>query len=174
MVKIIKTEINQLPEVFVVGKKITVKMPNKPEINPIPALWDTCFSDNTFDYLMKYRDLLFNDAYVGWMSDFSSDNGTFTYICGMLMKSDNLSLDDGFVSRKIEPVTVGIGWIQGSTVPEICFAAHSLVEKAVQEKGYSCNHATWCMEVYNCPRFTQPDENGEIILDYYVPCIKNS
>lgn len=174
MAKIVKTEVCQLPEVFVVGKKITVKMPNSPEINPIPNLWETCFSDNTFDHLMDYRDALFDDAYVGWMSDFSFENGIFTYICGMLMNSDISVRDDRFVSRNIEPTTVAIGWIQGSTVPEISFAAHSLVEKAVDEIGYSCEHATWCMEVYNCPRFTQPDENGEIILDYYIPCIKRS
>lgn len=30
----------------------------------------------------------------------------------------------------------------------------------------------WCMKLYNCPRFTTPMDNGEIILDYYIPCKK--
>ena len=24
----------------------------------------------------------------------------------------------------------------------------------------------WCFERYNCPRFTTPDEKGNVILDY--------
>ena len=26
----------------------------------------------------------------------------------------------------------------------------------------------WCFERYNCPRFTSPDNNGNIILDYGI------
>lgn len=26
----------------------------------------------------------------------------------------------------------------------------------------------WCFERYNCPRFTMPDENGNVILDYGI------
>jgi hypothetical protein len=27
----------------------------------------------------------------------------------------------------------------------------------------------WCaFERYNCPRFTEPDENGDVILDYGI------
>ena len=26
----------------------------------------------------------------------------------------------------------------------------------------------WCFERYNCPRFTTPDANGNVILDYAV------
>jgi hypothetical protein len=32
--------------------------------------------------------------------------------------------------------------------------------------------APWCMELYACPRFKRPDENGNVILDYYIPCKK--
>jgi len=172
MAKIVKLEVSDLPGLYVIGKKITVEMPNRPEKNPIPKFWETCFSDNTFGQLMDQRDILFNDAYVGWMTDFSIENGTFTYICGMLMNADRIIQGDVFVSRKIEPVKVGIGWLQGFSVPEVCFAAHGLMENALNEIGYTCENPSWCMELYNCPRFTKPDENGEIILDYYVPCTK--
>ncbi|MBE6551537.1 MAG: hypothetical protein E7665_05310 [Ruminococcaceae bacterium] len=26
----------------------------------------------------------------------------------------------------------------------------------------------WCFERYQCPRFTSPDENGNVILDYGI------
>nr|WP_319540440.1 effector binding domain-containing protein [uncultured Methanospirillum sp.] len=172
MAKIIKCEVCEFPEVYVLGKQITVPVPNTPETNPIPKFWEECFSDDIFEHLMEHKEYLFNDAYVGWMSDYSEENGIFTYICGMLVKSDLTIQVDGFVSRTIEPATVGIGWIQGTSTPEVCFAAHSLMEKALTDIGYSCKNPVWCMEVYNCPRFTQPDENGNIILDYYVPCVQ--
>jgi len=78
---------------------------------------------------MEHRDILFNDAYVGWMSDYSEENGIFTYICGMLMKSERNIPVDGFISRKINPVTVGIGWIQGRSTPDVCYTAHSLMKR---------------------------------------------
>ncbi len=172
MAKIIKCEVCELPEIYVIGKQITVNVPNSPEKNPIPKFWEECFSDGTFENLMDHKEYLFNDAYVGWMSDYSEENGIFTYICGMLMRSDRMIQSDGYVSRKIDPVTVGIGWIQGRSTPDVCYAAYSLMEKALDESGYSCENPAWCMELYNCPRFTQPDANGDIILDYCVPCIQ--
>ena len=29
----------------------------------------------------------------------------------------------------------------------------------------------WCFERYNCPRYTTPDENGNVILDYAVSIV---
>lgn len=26
----------------------------------------------------------------------------------------------------------------------------------------------WCLERYNCPRFTTPDESGNVVLDYGI------
>ena len=50
--------------------------------------------------------------------------------------------------------------------------AHELTNKAMEEKGYINDGFAWSMELYNCPRFTTPDEQGRIILDYYIPCRK--
>jgi hypothetical protein len=47
---------------------------------------------------------------------------------------------------------------------------NKITQKVMEEKGYKVDAtAYWCMELYNCPRFTIPMENGEIILDYYIP-----
>jgi len=43
------------------------------------------------------------------------------------------------------------------------------IRQALTSLGYTNNDMTWCMELYNCPRFTEPDAQGNIILDYYIP-----
>jgi predicted transcriptional regulator YdeE len=170
MGKIIKLQVEELPALCVVGKQLKVDMQELQKENPIPAFWGKCFSDETFATLEKLTDYIVNDAYVGWMADWSSNDGYFTYICGMLMKVDCPIPEGGFVSRTIEPSTVAIGWIQGPSTSEVCSMAHHSTQKALEEDGYSCDNAQWSMELYNCPRFTTPDENGNIILDYYIPC----
>lgn len=32
----------------------------------------------------------------------------------------------------------------------------------------SANWGEWCFERYNCPGFTTPDEQGNVILDYGI------
>lgn len=170
MGKIIMLQVKNLPALCVVGKQLKVSMPDLQKENPIPAFWQQCLSDGSFTILAKQTDFIANDAYVGWMADWSRNDGYFTYICGMLMKVDCPIPAGGFVLRKIEPSTVAIGWLQGSSPAEVSSIAHEATRKALEEEGYSCENAQWCMELYNCPRFTTPDENGNIILDYYIPC----
>lgn len=174
MGKIVKLEMKELPALSVIGKQIKVSMRKLPTENPIPAFWEKCISDGTFATLEKQTDFIVDDAYVGWMADWPNNDGCFTYLCGMLMKINCPIPASGFVSRTIEPATVAIGWIQGSSTSEVCSLAHEATQKALEENGYSCDDAQWCMELYNCPRFTTPDENGNIILDYYIPCISRN
>jgi hypothetical protein len=90
--------------------------------------------------------------------------GDFSYIVGMLMKN-GVSVPDGYCYRNIEETDVAIGWIKGKDTADVCSSAHSQTVQALQEKGYTCDRMKWCMELYSCPRFTQPDDNGDIILD---------
>lgn len=164
--KLVNFQINELPQMRIIGKAI---YPNpKMEGNAIPAFWGQCFKEGTFDILDRMNEYHIDSSYVGWMGDWNND-GSFTYLCGMLMKPDT-PVPGGFVYRDVPASTTAVGWIQGpekDTYP----VAHELTQKALQEQGYVTDEdVPWCMELYNCPRFTQPMENGDIILDYYIPC----
>lgn len=169
MAKLVSLQINGLPEVRIMGKAIYPIMDNNE--NPIPAFWGKCFNDGTFKKLEELKEHHIDSSYVGWMGDWDTSTGKFTYICGMLMKPGT-PIPEGFIYRDVPASTVAIGWIQGLE-EDVYSAAHELTLKAMEEEGYKIDEsASWCMELYNCPRFTEPDENGEVILDYYIPCIK--
>ena len=112
----------------------------------------------------KQQDLVYCPDYVGVMIDWYKGDGNFSYIVGMLMKA-GVDVPDGFFSRALPAAKVAVGWIQGKDTADVCSNAHALTEKALKAEGYTCDTMRWCMELYNCPRFTQPDANGEIVLE---------
>lgn len=169
MGELVNFEISRLPKLKLVGKELRYNMEaHMKGDNRIPAFWDKCFADDIFSLLEKQADYVYDDAYVGVMLDWDKGDGDFSYIAGMLMK-EGAAVPDGYCSRELEETEAAIGWVRGKNVADVCSCAHLLTENAVKEKGYSCDQMKWCMELYNCPRFTAPDENGDIILDYYIP-----
>lgn len=169
MAKLINIQIDKLPDMRIIGKLIRPKLDM--EENPIPEFWQKCFNDGTFETLEKLEEHSIDTSYVGWMSDWSNIDGKFTYICGILMEAGT-PVPDGFTYRDIPGSTVAIGWIQGPE-KETYPVAHGLTEEAMKEQGYEIDEDDpWCMELYNCPRFTSPKENGDIVLDYYIACRK--
>jgi predicted transcriptional regulator YdeE len=169
MGELIKFEVKKLPNLKLVGKELRYNMEaHMKGDNRIPAFWDKCFEDGIFSLLEKQADFVYDNSYVGVMLDWDKGDGDFSYIVGMLMK-DGASVTEGYVCRDIEETDVAIGWIKGKNTADVCSAAHPLTEKAIKENGYKCEQMKWCMELYNCPRFSQPDENGDIVLDYYIP-----
>ena len=90
----------------------------------------------------------------------------------MLMKLGCPIPGEDFTSVEILPTKVALGWIKGEE-HDICMNAHALTEKALEDWGYMYNpDCKWSMELYKRPRFTQKDEEGKVILDYYIPVVK--
>jgi predicted transcriptional regulator YdeE len=169
MGELIKFEVKRLPSLKLVGKELRYNMEvHMKGGNRIPSFWDNCFADETFSLLEKQADSIYDDSYVGVMLDWYKGDGDFSYIVGMLMK-DGVTVPDGYVCRDIEGTDVAIGWIKGKNSADVCSTAHSQTEQALKKNGYKCHNMKWFMELYNCPRFTTPDANGDIILDYYIP-----
>ncbi|ACL74790.1 GyrI-like domain-containing protein [Ruminiclostridium cellulolyticum] len=106
------------------------------------------------------------------MTDWDKGDGDFSYIVGMLMK-DGVSVPEGYYYKDIEETDVAIGWIKGRDTADVHSSAHPLTEEAIKENGYKCDKMKWCMELYNCPRYSTPHENGDITLDYYIPINDN-
>ena len=169
--KLAKFEVKDLPDLCIIGKEIVGKMEDLGENNPIPAFWGKCFEENIFETLEKtLSENIYDPAYVGYM--FSLNSSEFVNVCGILMKPDTKVLD-GFVKYDIKKCTIGIGWIQGKE-PDIFMAAHVLTEQAFKDAGYKYDDSkSFSMEVYVCERFNTTDENGNKILDYYIPIKKN-
>lgn len=169
MGKLIKFEVTDLPDILLVGKEIRHSMEEQMKgINPIPAFWDGCFAEGIFSILEKQEDSIFNRDYAGVLTDWDKGDGDFSYIIGMLMKP-GADVPEGYVSRHIKATKIAIAWIQGKDVADVCMNAHELTEQTLKAEGHNCDKMKWSMELYNCPRFTKPDENGQIILDYYIP-----
>lgn len=173
MAEFIQLEIKELPSLLVVGKEIRYSMEALMQgDNRLGKLWDTCFAENIFAALEAQPDYVYDSSYVGAMTDWDRGDGDFSYICGMLMR-EGAQVPQGYRSCKLVATRVAVGWIRGTDTADVCANAHAQTENALKEKGYDCTGMRWSMEVYNCPRFTTPDENGRIILDYYIP-ITNS
>jgi len=169
MGEFIKFEVKRLPKVKLVGKEIRYNMEaHMKGNNRLPAFWERCFNEEIFQTLEAQTEFIYDSAYVGVMIDWDKGDGDFSYIVGMLMK-DGVCVPDGYYVKDIEETDVAIGWIKGKNTDDVCSTAHAQTEQALREMGGNCSEMKWCMELYNCPRFTTPDENGEIILDYYIP-----
>lgn len=169
MAELIKFQVQRLPGVILVGKARTYGQQNSVKgENGIPAFWGQCFENQVFDPLEQQQDFVYDPSYVGAMLDFK--DGGFSYVVGMLMK-EGAQIPEGYFSRVLDAADIAVGWIKGGEA-EVCAAAHSLTENAMRENGYASDRMPWCMEVYNCPRYTTPDENGDVVLDYYIPVCK--
>ena len=176
MPKLIKFEIKRLPKLCVVGKQLRYSWEAlESGDNRRPGFWDKCYEENIFASLEAQIEYIFDSSHVGVYLDWHLDDKDFTYIVGMLMKP-GVTIPEGYVAREIAEVDVAVGWIKGK------FASrgvdrdgpdsengYDLMVKSIKENDRDNSNMKWCMEPYNCPRFTEPDENGDTIVDNYIP-----
>ena len=95
-----------------------------------------------------------------------SDDGCFEYYIGMF-SPENTPVPEGFVSIDFHNVGLGTCWIYGkeSEVHDTGLCKQKLLDAGMSlwkdSNGYSFSFEN-CL----CPRYTTPDENGNIVLDY--------
>lgn len=115
----------------------------------------------TEDFIKTYEDC---KAYVGLMR--WKEGEPFEYWIGMFLPKDS-NVPQGFDYVDIEAGRLGVCWIQGPV--EELFCNEEECGKRLGEKGYEViadkEGAWWFFERYACPRFTQNDEQGNVILD---------
>ena len=134
------------------------------------AKWGEFFENGWFDVLEAaaispieegYED---GGAYLGLMH--MKDGEPFEYWIGMFLPPDT-PVPDGFESREFAESDLGIGWVYGSE--DEIYGRESDVAEALAEEGMRIRTdaagAYWFFERYGCPRFTTPDEQGNVILD---------
>ncbi len=168
MAVLVNFEIKELPKVKLVGKEIRPSQEEQMKgNNPLPAFWGKCFQEGAFAPLESQDGMIFDPSYVGIMLDWERGDGMFSYIVGMLMLED-AAVPEGYYSAELPAARVAVGYIKGKE-HETYAVAHQFTEQKLKEAGYTCEKMHWCGELYNCPRFTEPDAQGEVVLDYYIP-----
>ena len=168
MASLVKFDVRSLPALKVVGRAVRVRMADEME-DPVPELWSRCHGDGTIDELEALD--TFDPSPVGWMGDFDAKTSSFVYLCGVLVPS-GAPVPEGFDIRAIGPTRAAVGWVQGEP-DELVPLAQELTEQAMAEAGVTADEsAGWALERYDDERFTQRTPEGEVVLDFYIPCLE--
>jgi len=133
------------------------------------AKWGEWFENGWFEALEKqsggqlketYEDA---EAYIGLMRE---KDGVFDYWIGMFAP-ENAAVPEGFVHVDFPKGQLGICWVYGKE-REI-YAHEGACGERLEKEGYDVD-TEWCFERYVCPRFTTPDEEGNVVLDicFYI------
>ena len=70
----------------------------------------------------------------------------------------------------IEALDYAVCYLQGKEGSSEFYAmeTHNLCLEEIKRLGLQRKEDDWCFERYNCPRFTTPDADGNVILDYGI------
>ncbi len=162
MAEIIKTFREEIPALRFIGKKY-------PNFGP---MWGEWFANAWFDKIEKAMDgtekitsIWENGgAYIGL--ERHADGQPFEYWIGMFTPADT-SVPDGFAYVDFPAIGLGTCWIYGKE-KEVhnTKACKNTVIDAGFELWKDENGGIWSFENCTCPRYTTPDEQGNIIMDY--------
>ena len=136
------------------------------------VFWEEWWENGWFDLLEsnmggtdKILSIWENGAgYIG--VERRAEGQPFEYYIGMLTP-ENTPVPEGFLSIDFANLDLGTCWIYGreDEVHDTSACAQKITEQGMKiwqdEDG-----AVWSFENCLCPRFTTPDENGNVILDY--------
>jgi len=165
--EIVKVYKETLPCVKLVGKRYTNK--DRDETGTFACYWQQCFQEGWFDILKQCEGIpeVSND-YLGAMR-MTGEDGDFEYWIGALLAPD-AKVPDGFVSVEIPAGELAVCWLYGNDKSGELYSmeASDLSMAALSEKGWKFSEKGWFFERYNGPRFTTPDEKGNVILDICV------
>lgn len=165
MTEIIKTYRQSVPALRFVG----IKYGDADRVNGgFGAKWGEWFEKKRFDELEKSRGGApgFEDsgAYIGLMRWMEGE--PFEYWIGIFFP-EGAAVPAGYIFVDFPASDLGVAWIKGKE--NDVYMKEELCGQSCEKAGMRIipdeNGAYWFFERYTCPRFTSPDENGEIILD---------
>jgi len=162
MADIVKIIVEMQPKSKFIGKKYTDKDRN--EFNSFSNQWQEWFANGYFKELEKLEGMeSMSDDYIGFCK--LTETG-FEYWIGCFMGLDD-ETPEGYEDMIVEGGKVGVCYIYGKedTGELYGIEPHNKCLEALKEKNYKIKDPC-AFERYNCPRFTTPDEKGNVILDY--------
>ena len=155
-VKILEIKQESCPAARLIGKKYT---------NGVN--WGEWWENNWFATLEAMPSLSINgDAYIGAVHVV---DGMPEFWIGMFFPVET-KVPDGFQYVDIEPLTYAVCYLQDKEGSGEFYTmeTHNRCLEELKVQGMKRKEDDWCFERYNCPRFTTPDENGNVILDYGI------
>lgn len=114
-----------------------------------------------------HTNISFNgDAYIGGVH---IANGMPEYWIGMFFPV-NTEVPEGFEYVDIEPLDYAVCYLYDKENSSEFYAmdTHNMCLEELKAHDLKRKEDDWCFERYNCPRFTTPDEKGNVILDYAI------
>ncbi len=125
------------------------------------GLFTTLEAELTDTFQEAYEDA---GAYIGFMR--GKEGSLYQYWIGMFLP-ETAAVPEGYGFVDFDAGNLGVCWLKG---PEAELYAHEdLAFMRMEEEHYEIipgRDGTFCaFERYGCPRFTTPDENGDVILD---------
>lgn len=155
-VEILEIKKESCPATRLIGKRYE----NSPD-------WGEWWENNWFAALEEQACIPFNgDAYIGAVHIV---NGMPEYWIGMFF-SEQAEVPEGFEAVEIEPLDYAVCYLRDKEGSGEFYAmeTHNRCLEELKAKGFTRKEDDWCFERYNCPRFTTPDENGNVVLDYGI------
>jgi len=132
--------------------------------------WEDWFANGRFEPLSALTTQAWRDAfpeadsYVGLMR--MSEKEDFQYWIGLFLPPGT-EAPAGYAQLDLPAADLGVCLVSGKE-PEIFWQCGACLEK-LEEEGITLQNdaqgAWWSMERYQCPRFTEPDGEGNKILD---------
>lgn len=158
-VKILEIKKESCPATRFIGKKYEGR-----------ANWDEWWANNWFETLESLQCISFNgDAYIGAVHIV---NGMPERWIGMFFPVDT-EVPEGFEFIDIEPLDYAVCYLydKENSADFFTMDTHNMCLEELKTQGLKRKEDDWCFERYNCPRFTTPDENGNVILDYGISIV---
>ncbi|MBQ3231486.1 MAG: hypothetical protein IJA93_00840 [Clostridia bacterium] len=88
---------------------------------------------------------------------------------GMLFPPD-AEAPEGFEKTQIEDTVFAVVYLCGKEGSSDFYTmeTHEMCLGKLKEMNLIRKENDWCIERYQCPRFTAPDEAGNVVLDYAI------
>lgn len=96
-------------------------------------------------------------------------NGEVEYWIGYFCPAGT-EAPEGYEAVDIGPRRYAVLWKRGDEKNGELYGleSHNLALEELRRRGWIRVEDDWCFERYNCPRFTTPDAEGRVILDYGI------
>ena len=155
-VKILEVKKESCPAARFIGKKYE-HGPN----------WGEWWQNDWFSALEQNERLPMNgDAYIGAVHIM---DGMPEYWIGMFFPVDT-EVPEGFDFVDMEALEYAVCYLydKEDSGDFYTMETHEMCLDELKALGFKRKEDNWCFERYNCPRFTTPDEEGNVILDYGI------
>ena len=159
MAEIIKVYKEHQPALRLIGKRYTdADMLN----GGFGHLWGKWFQNNWFAALEGLGEVKgIENGYLGFMGSHPGE-----YWIGMFLPPNTVA-PEGYEFIDLAEGDVGVCWIKGKNYDGSIYGMHEKCLEKLKENRMD-KHGGFFFERYNCPRFTEKDDQGNVILDYGV------